>query len=47
MKEIWIGIMTWESFQLSTINYTVLKRKISMQIAKSGLYLLSYISIII
>ena len=37
MKEIWIGIMPWESFKLSTINYTVFKRKISMQIAKNGL----------
>ena len=41
MKEIWIGIMPWESFQLSTIIYTVFKRKISMQIANNG-YQLSY-----
>ena len=42
MKEIWIGIMPWESFQLSTINYTVFKRKISMQIAKNGLSFILY-----
>ena len=44
MKEIWIGIMPWESFKLSTINYTVFKRKISMQIAKNGLSFIIYIN---
>ena len=44
MKEIWIDIMPWESFQLSTINYTVFKREISMQIAKNGLSFILYIN---
>ena len=36
--------MPWESFQLSAINYTVFKRKISMQIAKNGLSFIIYIN---